>query len=302
MSHMIHHILHTVARLLAFIAAIVLFATAPACTTTPQGKDRSHAGTVLSSASQAHGYASPGAVAQAPLTLAELFVEGDRSDRDNRVTIGYREVSLAGTEHLDLLSISDAAGAQGDPVTQYAALHLAVTLAPPSDRAACWERYAGLFASLPPCGAAALADALDDDIMNAEKAGNGLSADSAIAESARMKRAAREYIEANRSYEDAQGYIDDDEQLIMKARVHAHAAGVIGSRSSDTMFELQVRRLLAATRGDLWESQVMDADATFSGGRNEWRARIAWGRERAASTLRLYERGMTPTPRPISLQ
>ncbi len=306
MSHMIHHIRHIVTRLLAFFTAVALCATATACTTAPQVQGRSHTDTAPSSAGPAHRYASPGAVAQPPRTIAELFAEADRSDRDNQMAVGYREVSLAGREHLDLLSISDAAGAQGDQVTQYAALHLAIMLAPPGERAACWERYAGLFASLPPCGAAALADALDDDIMNAEKSGNGLSVDSAIAESACMKRAAREYDEAKRIYQAALGRyalgLNDDEEMIIRARVRAHAAGVIGSRSSDTEFELQVRRLVAATRRQLWESQVMDADKTFSGGREEWRARIAWARERAASALRLYRRGVTPSPCPISLQ
>ena len=239
--------------------------------------------------------ASPDTVTQPELSLAELFNEGERSNQVTLLTDGHPQARIVGNAHLQLLAIADAAGSQGDQVTQYAALHLAIVLSPAGHHEGCWERYASLFETLPPCGAAALAKALDGAIKLGEQFNEGLCTDSAIAVNARMLRAEREYAGALEAYNAGQGYIDDDEDLIMQARLHAHAAGVINGGASNSTFDLVVRQLLTKTRGDLWESQAQDADHTFMGGLGEWSEQLEKARDRANATKRLYERGVNPT-------
>jgi hypothetical protein len=256
------------------------------------------AGCSIPTASRPAGVASLGAVDEEPIDISEYLIEGPGSDGDGAVDIGSTTITLVRSPHVDLLAISDAAGADGDRVTQYAALHLATCLSPAIERAACWQRYALLFGELPPCGAAALADAIDDDVMLAESLSGGISADCSIAYRGRMARAESEFSVARMQYESAQGWVDDDEDQVVSARVHAHAAGVLNAGDSRTDLSLAIQQLLARTRGDLWENQANVADQTFVGGRAEWRRKIEWARQRALNTKLAYERGDVPA-RPV---
>lgn len=296
-------ILPSLSALLLAVGTLLLGGCSSATKAAPASIDQittsdASAGDSPAGASQA----SMGAVAQKPLELAELFIEGESANGDGRVRLRSVEVFLSGQQALDLLEIADAAHDQRDFATQYAAILAAMFVATPAQRQACWERYATMFRELPSTGAAALADLIREDITLAETHGNGITNDAAVAQQARKSRAASEYFTAEREYQQAQGYFDDDEALIMAARIRTHAAGVIDQGDSDWQFALSLDRLLMSTRSDLWESQASAADSTFAGGRSQWHSKLNWGRLRARNAIDLYRRGIEPPHRPSTLQ
>jgi hypothetical protein len=297
-------------RIVRFLSALLLAAVIPflsGCSGVHRvatAEDASSSGTAVSAADAhaSHNPPSMGAVATKPLELAELFMEGPSADGDGRILLRGVDVVLSGQQALDLIAIGDAANGHQDYATQYAALLAAMYVATPAQRQTCWERYAVLFQELPLTGAAALADLIREDIELAERYGNGITSDASVAQQARRSRAANEYFTADREYQQAQGYLDDDEELIITARGRAHAAGVIHLGDSDWSFMRKIDRLLADTRGDLWEHQADAADSTFQAGRWEWRRELHSGRVRARNAIELYRRGIEPIRRPITLQ
>jgi hypothetical protein len=282
--HMTHRIPSTTRFICCLIAPLFAAATLllPGCASAPALPSATSTPTL-------------GAVGSPPRSLGEILIEGEEANGDGFVRVHERELMLSGSMTNDLLAISDAARAEGDAETRYAALHLATVTSAPYQRGTCWDRYALMLSELPNYGAVALVDVIDEDIALSESAGRGLSNASGRAHAARRARAAKEYNLARAEYEAAQGYIDDDEEMIERARVRAHAAGILDRGDSGHEFQIAVANLLSATRGDLWESQANRADDVFDGGREEWLRRIESARRRASNALRLYLQGTTPT-------
>lgn len=231
---------------------------------------------------------SPGSVSGQPIDIAEYLVEGAQSNADRQVSVGDTTVALVGDASRDLLSIADAAEEEYDPITQYAALHLAVELAPPHAQRECWTRYARLFAWLPATGAAALTAAVDGDVERAERSCGALLANTSVATRARKERANSLHCEAYRQYLNAQGWFDDDEDMIMAARIDALCASKLMQGDSDPDASHDLERLLTLTRGDLADNQAAAANRTFDGGVREWSGRLVWAQQRAQAVKDAY--------------
>jgi hypothetical protein len=229
-----------------------------------------------------------------PVSLGEFLIEGNAANGDDIVLIRGQSIGLGGDEHQGLIEIADAAALYGDFATQYGAIALATAIAPRESQRDAWNRYAALFGSLPACGAAALSEALPQDIEQSEARGAGLAAFSSIAYSSLGERAALELGRAESMYQSAHGWFDDDESMIERARVLAFAAHAMNRTNPDSSLTHRAEEALASTRGDLYEHQLDRADRVFKCDRDQWRSSIEWARSRAATTLELYESGRLP--------
>lgn len=245
--------------------------------------------------SGAWNFAEEPALAPDRVSMAEYLVEGDSTNGDDQVVIGGQTIGLSGSEHSDLVAIADAAAMHGDFSTQYGAIVLATAIAPDSAQPSAWNRYGALFGSLPVCGAVALAEALPQDIVQSESRIAGLSAHASVAYSSLSARAWSALQDAEKLYEGAQGWVDDDESMIERARVQALAANAMNRTNPDSQLTHRAEDALASTSGDLWEHGVDRADRVFSGDRAQWRSAVEWARGRAVTTLSLYESGRLPS-------
>jgi hypothetical protein len=237
---------------------------------------------------------SPGSVSTQPIDIAELLIEGPQSDRDGTVNVSGETIMLDSSDHIGLMEIAGAAQRHRDYATTYAAIQLALLLAPSSDLPAVWNQYGSCFASWPMGAAVVLSEVMSDDIVRVEGVHEGLSAAAAPAVGAAIDRAEWELVTAESKYNNAQGYIDDDEELIGEARMHAYAAHRINRAMPTELLSWHSDRILTHTRGDLWENQAIAADSAFSADVNAWERIVIRARQRAATTLELYTQGVRP--------
>ena len=237
---------------------------------------------------------SPGSISEPPVAIAELLIEGPQSDFDKTVDVGGETIKLNSSDHGGLMEVAEAARRHGDYATTYAALQLALVLAPSNALPSVWSQYGSCFGSWPMGGAVVLSEELATDIMRVESVHEGLSAAASPAVAAAASRAAWELSTAERKYNAAQGWIDDDEDMIGEARMHAYAANRINRATPEQFFSSKADRSLTDTRGDLWEGQALAADRAFSADVGSWERIITHARQRAATTLELYVQGVRP--------
>ncbi len=98
-----------------------------------------------------------------------------------------------------------------------------------------------------------------------------------------------------REYDAAQGWRNDNEDMIQSARYRVLTALCLNRLQPNGSLSMMGQILLRDTRGDLWASQATAVDSSFENDRNRWSQCFATSLVRAARALELYRAEITPS-------
>ena len=242
--------------------------------------------------------------------LAEILVEGDRTDRNGIIMVNGCPVVLStDSPYESLKPISDFGFRYADFQTQYATLQVMLFAAvTPTEFEDLWNRYARFLRDIPAVGAAAMTTPvwvqggqraseclIESDIQKFEAIGRGLSADCGIVLQEIMSRGWSEAMGARREYDAAQGPFNDNEDMIQSARYRVLTALCLNRLQPNGSLSMMGQILLRDTRGDLWSGQANAVASSFEHDRDRWTQCFATSLIRAARALELYHAGIAPS-------
>lgn len=218
-------------------------------------------------------------------SAAEVLIEGPATDGDDQIWLADKFVLLTGNEAHRLCEVAQVSSRQGDISTAYAALILATNYAPGGDSQEVWTEYARLIGQAPLGAAVALGEALPSDIANRELQTGLIDSACSVAIGAAIERATLSQLAAEQEFQDAQGWLDDDEDRIAHARMLCEAARALNRVAPDSCLTLRADQLLTSTKSDLWESQRTAVSRVFAEDLAIWRGVIESARARAVEVL-----------------